>query len=335
MINAIDPLLLAVLGGYSVILVLAVLLGGKLPSMVAMTHTRTQLVMSFVSGLMLGVALFHLLPHAIYTINDANAVEIVARWTMAGLLAMFLLLRVFHFHHHDMADDAHDTHCVEHSHEHTHSLGPHRLSWLGIAIGLTLHTIVDGVALAASMRADWLLLDATNGVAVLVGLGVFIAILLHKPLDAVTISTLMKEGGASKFSRRLIILLFALICPISALVVLWGLDSIATGNGIYVGSALAFSAGVFLCISLSDLLPEVHFHSHDRVKMTLVLFLGVGLALALVDIEPEHRHSTEQPGSQQHSNKQHGNKQYGNKQYGNKQYGNKQHSSEVSYHREH
>lgn len=135
----------------------------------------------------------------------------------------------------------------------------------------------------------------------------------------------MKEGGASKFSRRLIILLFALICPISALVVLWGLDSIATGNGIYVGSALAFSAGVFLCISLSDLLPEVHFHSHDRVKMTLVLFLGVGLALALVDIEPEHRHSTEQPGSQQHSNKQHGNKQYGNKQ----------HSSEVSYHREH
>jgi zinc and cadmium transporter len=42
---------------------------------------------------------------------------------------------------------------------------------------------------------------------------------------------------------------------------------------------------------LSDLLPEVHFHSHDRLKMTIVLLLGVGLALLLVSVEPPHRHS--------------------------------------------
>jgi len=53
-----------------------------------------------------------------------------------------------------------------------------------------------------------------------------------------------------------------------------------------VGSALAFSAGVFLCISLGDLLPEVHFHSHDRFKLTFSFLVGIGLAYGLRFLEP-------------------------------------------------
>jgi zinc and cadmium transporter len=40
-------------------------------------------------------------------------------------------------------------------------------------------------------------------------------------------------------------------------------------------AALAFSAGTFLCIALSDLLPELHFHAHDRVKLSLSLLAGL------------------------------------------------------------
>ena len=273
------------------------MLGGKLPTLIRMTHTRTQLVMSFVSGLMLGIAIFHLLPHAIYTIASDQAVEIAARWTMIGLLVMFLLLRVFHFHHHDLSDDAHESQCVEHGgsdhadHHHENSLSTKPITWMGIALGLTIHTMIDGVALAASMQADWSLLSDYQGLTVLVGLGVFLAILLHKPLDALTISSLMSDSGASKTKHRLVMFVFAIICPLSAFAALWGINFISSGHGLYVGAALAFSAGVFLCISLSDLLPEVHFHSHDRLKMTVVLLLGVGLALALVRVEPAHRHS--------------------------------------------
>ena len=300
MFNTLDPLLVSVLAAYSFILVAAIMLGGKLPTLVRMTHTRTQLVMSFVSGLMLGIAIFHLLPHAIYTIASDQAVDIVARWTMLGLLVMFLLLRVFHFHHHDMSDDAHETQCVEHAgedHTHDHTLHTEKssstkpVSWMGIALGLTIHTMIDGVALAASMQADWSLLSGNQGLTVLVGLGVFLAILLHKPLDALTISSLMSDSGASKTKQRLVMFGFAIICPLSAFAALWGINFISGSNGLYVGAALAFSAGVFLCISLSDLLPEVHFHSHDRLKMTVVLLLGVGLAFALVRVEPAHRHS--------------------------------------------
>jgi zinc and cadmium transporter len=295
MFNTLDPFLVSVLAAYSFILVAAIMLGGKLPTLIRMTHTRTQLVMSFVSGLMLGIAIFHLLPHAIYTIDSDHAVDIAARWTMLGLLVMFLLLRVFHFHHHDMSDDAHETQCVEHAdhahHHHDKNSSTKPVSWMGIALGLTIHTMIDGVALAASMQADWSFASNNQGLTVLVGLGVFLAILLHKPLDALTISSLMSDSGASKAKRRLVMFGFAIICPLSAFAALWGINFISSGHGLYVGAALAFSAGVFLCISLSDLLPEVHFHSHDRLKMTVVLLLGVGLALALVSVEPAHRHS--------------------------------------------
>ncbi len=49
-----------------------------------------------------------------------------------------------------------------------------------------------------------------------------------------------------------------------------------------VGCGLAFSAGVFLCISLSDLLPELEFHAHDRVVLSLALIAGIALAYAIV-----------------------------------------------------
>jgi zinc and cadmium transporter len=57
-----------------------------------------------------------------------------------------------------------------------------------------------------------------------------------------------------------------------------------------VGCALAFAAGVFLCISLADLLPELAFHSHDRLPLTAVLLLGIALAWGIGFLEPRHTH---------------------------------------------
>ena len=50
-------------------------------------------------------------------------------------------------------------------------------------------------------------------------------------------------------------------------------------------NTLAFSAGTFLCIALSDLLPELQFHEHDRVKLSLALLAGVALMAAAGGIE--------------------------------------------------
>ena len=85
-------------------------------------------------------------------------------------------------------------------------------------------------------------------------------------------------------------ILFALMCPLGALLFFFGVDFLADSRNHVVAAALAFSAGAFICIALSDLLPEVHFHSHDRIKLTAAFLLGIALAFAIGSVEPAGVH---------------------------------------------
>ena len=278
---------------YTVLLVLGVLVGSRLDKIVRLTHTRTQLLMSLISGLLLGIAVFHLLPHAVY--SSALSIDVLARYLMLGLLTMFFLQRMFHFHHHEY-DSSSEQKYHEHSHaahcEHTHGESQSSMgrAGIGVIIGLAIHSVMDGIALAFSIQADWHLSNSTQSFA---ALGVFLAILLHKPLDALTLSLFLRERAkqknTSEVSQLIILLGYALICPVVVILIL------QTGRGDWISpeiisAVLAFSAGLFLCIALSDLLPEIHFHDHDRGKMAIMLLLGVGLSLCLGVIESDHRH---------------------------------------------
>lgn len=271
---------------YCAAIIAASLLGGWLPSRMRMTHTRTQVVMSLVAGLMLGVALYHLLPHGLVELQHAGGesspIDTAAWWAMIGMVLMLLLLRLFHFHQHDFSDGNH-----EHLHHEHEEPGAHPLSWVGIALGLGLHTLIDGVALGASVSGG---IEHGSPAFSWVGLGVFLAILLHKPLDALSITSMMQAGGWSSRAMGVANLAFATLCPLGALLFVWGLG-LLDNQAYVVGCALAFSAGVFLCISLGDLLPEVHFHSHDRIVLTLSFLVGIALAYALRFVEPGMSHS--------------------------------------------
>lgn len=265
------------------------LVGGLLPNWVKMTHTRTQLIMSLVSGLMLGVAFYHLLPHSIAMAHGSADTSVW--WLMIGLIFMLLLLRMFHFHQHDFSGEEEAHHDHDHGHPHHHSLpvqepAVHHLSWVGIALGLALHTLIDGVALGAVMLGE-----ASEGTTTgLIGVGVFLAILLHKPLDAMSITTIMEAGGWDRGARATTNLLFAFMCPLGALLFFFGVDFLSPSRDAIVAAALAFSAGAFICIALSDLLPEVHFHSHDRGKLTLAFLLGIVIAYSIGAVEPASLH---------------------------------------------
>ena len=261
------------------------LVGGLLPNWVKMTHTRTQLAMSLVSGLMLGVAFYHLLPHSIALLGGAGATDTSVRWLMVGLITMFLLLRTFHFHQHDFSHEEEGLHDHHHDHGHGQTTPVNSMSWVGIALGLGVHTLIDGIALGAVMQGE-----ITQGAAGVAGVGVFLAIFLHKPLDAMSITTMMAAGGWSRSARATYNLLFALMCPLGALLFFFGVDSLGDGRDYLVAAALAFSAGAFICIALSDLLPEVHFHSHDRIVLTLAFLLGIGVAYAIGALEPGNLH---------------------------------------------
>jgi len=298
---------------YCGLIVLASLAGGWLPFLVNLTHTRMQVMVSLVAGLMLGVGLFHMLPHAYGEIaghSPAGALDRAVWWMMVGLLTMFFLIRAFHFHQHGAAglpevteQGEHTTPACAHDHDHDHDHGhhhhhshqgshghhhghSHQLSWVGVTFGLALHTMIDGIALAASVQAESL----HHADSWLIGVGTFVAILLHKPLDAVSITSLMTAGGWSSPWRHTVNAGFAMMCPLGALLFYTGLSQLDAGQGLMVGCALAFSAGVFLCISLGDLLPEVEFHSHDRIKLSVALLCGIALAYGIGFLEPAHAH---------------------------------------------
>jgi zinc and cadmium transporter len=280
---------------YCVFIGAASLAGGKLPVLIRWTHSRMQLLVSFVGGLMLGVGLFHLLPHAA---REIASIDKVVYWTMTGLLCTFFLIRAFHFHQHGSAEEPEPTapHAYDHDHDCAHdhvSPAPrHRLSWLGIGIGLSIHTLIDGSALAASVEAE----SHGNTQSYLLGLGTFLAILLHKPLDSMSITSLMTAGGWSHRWRQAVNLGYALMCPLGAFLFWTGIRQFGSAQQAVVGCALAFSAGVFLCISLADLLPEVQFHTHDRLKLSIALLAGVALAWGIRFLEPAHQHEQRPSG---------------------------------------
>ncbi|MCM2374846.1 ZIP family metal transporter [Aporhodopirellula aestuarii] len=303
-----EPLLIV----YCVFVIMASMTGGRLSKLFRMTHLRTQLLMSGVGGLMLGIALLHLLPHATEVLGSSSKTGAAA---LVGLIAMFLLIRLFHTHdhgakepepapehheHHHEHDHSHG-HDHEHGHDHSHDHGhshdhshhqhghshSHKgLSWAGMFFGLALHTVIDGVALASSVIAD-----AHHGAWLgLAGLGTFLAVAFHKPLDAFAITSVMSKQGWSENAQSAANVCFSLACPLGALLMYFGATHWTEGTEV-LGWGLAVSAGFFICIALADLLPEVAFHDHDRGKLTAALLLGVAIAVGIENL-PGHKHNS-------------------------------------------
>ena len=259
-----DPtvLLLAV---YCPAIFAAAILGGRLSVLGALTHTRTQVIMSLVAGFILGIALFHLLPHGMELIPGPEEIEQGMLWAALGIIFMVALQRIFQFHQHDFSSEAPAP-----------AVGASSVA--AITIGMAIHTMNEGIALGASMAAG----ARAFAVQSLPGLGVFLAILLHKPMDAWSILSIMRSAGYGRRASNIVNIGFALLCPLVATATFWlGAQLGAEVGGELAGYALCFAAGAFLCVALSDLLPEIHFHAHDRFKLIFAFLVGIGLAYAL------------------------------------------------------
>jgi zinc and cadmium transporter len=287
------PLLVA----YCLLILLASLVGGWVPLVVSLTHRRLELAVSFVSGVMLGVGVLHLLPHAwLYRVaglraagdpRAEDALDAVLLLMLAGFVGMFLLERFFCHHHHEAPADTEpgrDPGCRHHD-GHPHR---HRLTWAGAGVGLVAHSLVAGAALAAAVASE------TSDTTLLAGLGTFLVIFLHKPFDSLTLGTLMASGGWSVRARHLVNALFALAIPVGAGVFWLGPVQADVAGDLWISAVLAFSAGMFLCIALSDLLPELQFHRHDRLGLSVAMILGLALAWGVGKLEgQDHGHEHE------------------------------------------
>lgn len=225
---------------YFLLLLAAVLVGGIIPALKHWNPKRIPLFLSLSAGLMLGSAFMHLIPESIELIGTKTGL-----WVLAGLLFLYFFEKFITVH---LCET--DVSCEVHK-----KLG------LSAFIGLFLHSLTDGIALGVSLTIPHL------------GLVVFVAIFLHKSMEAFSLTSILLHEHKTKTLLFLANLALLLAVPMgAALSLLW----LKMTHFHITGIALAFSAGTFLHISLSDLLPEVHRHSF--LKNQAILFFIIGLA---------------------------------------------------------
>jgi ZIP family zinc transporter/zinc and cadmium transporter len=133
--------------------------------------------------------------------------------------------------------------------------------WLAL-LGLGVHTLFDGVAIAAGFM-----------IGPTLGLLLFLAVLLHKLPEGFTIASIMLATGRSR-SAALLAGLALGVCTI-----LGALATTALALT-HVGYALALSAGVTIYVAASDLIPEVNREGGPALAWTV---FGGLLLFALAD----------------------------------------------------
>jgi zinc and cadmium transporter len=251
---------------YSGAILTGSLAGGALPFLGK--RARSDSLLSFSAGVMLGAAFFHMLPEAVH-LGGPDVVP----WTVAGFLFLFLLERFVLVHvcaepgpsERLRGHPAPPPHGLrEHAgHDHAHEATGCDVHTLGLAafIGLSLHTLVDGFALGAAQS------DPALGVLV------FVAILAHKIPSSVSLTAILRAEGYSKRQSLLMNASFALMVPAGAAIFLL-LDRAIHANR-FTAIALAASAGSFLQLSLSDILPDLHRRGGSRWKISIALLGGL------------------------------------------------------------
>jgi zinc and cadmium transporter len=253
------------------------LAGGSLPLLGR--SARSDLGLSFSAGVMLGAAFLHMLPEAM-----AGGGERVVPFVLVGFLALHLLERFVLVHlcaepgpNARLAARAAAVHGTETPQAHVHGDGTgcdvHTMG-LTAFVGMSLHTAVDGFALGAA--------TASTGVGFLV----FLAILAHKVPSSFSLSAILRDEGWSRGRTLAMNAVFALMVPVGAGIYLVA-ARLADASS-FTAYALAASAGTFLHLALSDILPDLHRRGGSRLLVTGAMLAGIGLMWALRFLHAGH-----------------------------------------------
>lgn len=223
--------------GMDIALVVSIMaLGGVLPLLVPRLRPHLPVALSASAGIMLGIACLHLLP---------DAIRLVGPNVCWALLAGFLFLYFF--------EQCVTVHVCEAMGCEVHHMG------LAAFFGLSVHTFMNGVAIGAG---------SLSGIGGLVAM----AVAAHKLPEAFTLTAILLHEKYRRVNIVFMSLLFMSMIPLGVMAV--RLFAVSAQLPI-TGYALAFSAGTFIHIALSDLLPESHKSSHHRLVILSAFTLGI------------------------------------------------------------
>lgn len=199
-----------------------------------------EFLLALGAGFLLALVFLELIPKSLETLGETAAL-----YVMIGFA-------VIHFFEHAIVGHLHFG-------EETHpELIVSKAASFSAFSGLFVHSFFDGFTISAGLQFEFSL-----------GLLVFLAVLLHKFPEGLTIGSIMLTAG---YPKRTIL---AAATGIAGATILGAFSALALSSGgrQIVGMALAFSAGAAAYVGASDLIPEIN-KSENRIP-PLVVFVGM------------------------------------------------------------
>jgi zinc and cadmium transporter len=198
---------------------------------------------SYAVGTLLGVALLALLPQALERLPAARALGTL----LGGVLAFFLLEKLVLWRH------CHDTDACE-----VHTSTAASL----VIVGDAFHTFVDGAVIAAAVLTS-----------IPLGITTALAVATHEiPQEVGDVAILLRAG----FSRGRAFTL-NLLSGIGGILGAAGMLAASQSIPNVLPYVLAFAAGNFLYVAMSDLIPDLHRGGLEGGPIRQLLLIGAGI----------------------------------------------------------
>lgn len=206
------------------------------------TQSLALKLTSFAAGVLLGTAFLDLFPEA-FEQSPQGEVFIYA---LFGIIFFFVIERTFVWFHH---------------HHGVHDVKP---TVLMVLFGDGVHNFIDGMAIAAAFLTN-------PGL----GIATTMAVAAHEiPQEIADFSILLTQGINRKRA-----LIFNFISALTA--IMGGLLTyfFAENLNTLIPLIIAFTAGMFIYIALSDLIPELHHEKTQKNVLPHILTFISGIAL--------------------------------------------------------
>jgi len=203
------------------------------------------LLVGFAAGGLIGGAFLHLLPEAV----GQCRCDLVFFYALIGFTVFFLMERYLYWRH------CHNGVCDVHT-----------FTYLNL-IGDGVHNFTDGLIIAASFVTDLRL-----------GIVTTLAVILHEIPQEMGDFGILVYGGFSKPKA----LLFNFICALSAIlgaIIGYIVSGITENFSIFL---ISFTAGGFIYIAASDLIPELH--KQKDTKRANIAFITFILGLIFISL---------------------------------------------------
>lgn len=203
---------------------------------------------SFSTGALIGSAFIHLIPEAIEKFGFSIKLSL---FLILGIIVFFILEKII---------------CWRHCHIPTSKTHPHPLVYMNL-IGDGLHNFIDGMIIAGSFITSFP-----------IGITTTLAVISHEIPQEISDFGVLIHGGLTRTKALLLNFASSLSAILGAIITFIAYSYVEN----LISFLLPFTAGGFIYIAGSDLIPEMHKETTISKSVIQLVFIILGIVMMLL-----------------------------------------------------